>query len=91
MRLRRKILYLALAIFVLCVIGTFGLYFYSMGKVKNGLTYFHSQIVQGDGDVKSLEVSYGNLGIQLPFGIQTKDLLVDIETSGTDQSCSGSD
>jgi hypothetical protein len=83
MQVRKKILQLAAVSFVLSLIGTIGLYFYSMAKIKNGLTYFHSQIVQGEGNVKSLEVSYGDLGIQLPFGIQTTDLQLDIVTSGT--------
>ena len=85
MRTRHKILALAATGFVLLVLATVGMYFYSMAKLKNGLTYFHSQIVQGDGNVDSLEVDYGNLKIQLPFGLQTSDLRIDIHTTGSDQ------
>ncbi|MCB1121479.1 MAG: hypothetical protein KJT03_08020, partial [Verrucomicrobiae bacterium] len=46
---------------------------------------FHKQIVQGHGEVESIEVKYGKLGIQLPFGLKTRKLEVDINTSGTNQ------
>ncbi len=85
MHLRNKILILAAAAFVCLLIGVGGLYFYSMGKVKNGLTYFHSRIVQGQGYVESLEVSHKSLGFKLPFGLEATDLLLDIVTTGTDQ------
>ena len=68
MRLRKKILYLAILTFAFLVVGTIGLYFYSMARVKNGLTYFHSRIVDGQGYVESLDISYDNLGMKLPFG-----------------------
>ena len=85
MLLRKKILILSSVSFVCLLIGIAGLYFYSMGKVKNGLTYFHSRIVQGQGYVESLEVSHENLGIKFPFGVEATNLQLDIVTTGTDQ------
>lgn len=85
MQVRKKIYLLAAATLVFCIFGAGVMYVYSMAKVKNGLTYFHKQIVQDQGEVESLEVKYGNLGIQLPFGLKTENLQVDIHTSGTDQ------
>ena len=85
MRLRKKILRLGLIGLAIGIVGTIGMYFYSMAKVKNGLTFFHSQIVQGKGNVESLDVSYEDFGIQLPFGLHTTNLQLDIVTSGTDQ------
>ena len=85
MRVRTKILNLIAALFVCSVVGTIGLYFYSMGKIKNGLTYFHGRIVQGEGYVDSLDVSYEDIGIKLPFGIDATKFQVDIVTTGTDQ------
>lgn len=85
MRLREKILCLAAAGLVFLVVATVGLYFYSMGKVRNGLTYFHGRIVQGEGYVESLDVSYKDFGIKLPFGLDAEDFQLDIVTAGTDQ------
>jgi len=56
-----------------------------MKKVRNGLTFFHSRIVQGEGYVDSLDVSYKDLGIKLPFGLDAEDFQLDIVTTGTDQ------
>lgn len=85
MRLRKKILYLAALTFAFLVMSTVGLYFYSMAKVKNGLSYFHGRIVEGEGYVESLDISYDKLGVKLPFGLEAKDLQLDIMTTGTDQ------
>ena len=70
---------------VLAFIGAFGMYSYSMAKLKNGLTYFHSQIVRQDGDVEALEIQYEDIDWQFPFGLLTEKLQLDITTSGTDQ------
>tara|TARA_B100001123_G_scaffold100193_1_gene115650 strand:+ start:12816 stop:13832 length:1017 start_codon:yes stop_codon:yes gene_type:complete len=72
------------AIFV-CILGLAGLYSYSMKKVKNGLSYFHSQIIRNEGNVESLEIQYGDIDFQLPFGLMTENLSIDIQTSGADQ------
>jgi hypothetical protein len=85
MQVRKKIFRLGLIALAMIVVGTIGMYFYSMAKLKNGLSYFHDQIVQGEGDVQSLDVSYDNFGIQLPFGLHTTNLQLDITTLGTDQ------
>jgi hypothetical protein len=85
MRIRhRLLLFLAITLGVIFVAAT-GLYFYSMAKLKNGLTYFHSQIVRNEGNVESLDIGYEGLGIQLPFGVKTKNLNLDITTTGSDQ------
>lgn len=56
-----------------------------MAKLKNGLTYFHSQIVEGEGNVESLEFKYEDIDWQFPFGLMTEKLQIDIMTSGSDQ------
>ncbi|MDA0349772.1 MAG: hypothetical protein O3C43_21845 [Verrucomicrobia bacterium] len=85
MRTRYKILLSAGAVAVLLVFVTIGLYFYSMAKLKNGLTYFHSQIVQGEGNVDSLDVDYGKIGFELPFGLNCSNVKLNILTAGSDQ------
>ena len=85
MRLRYTILILAAAGLAFLAVLSVGAYFYSMAKLKNGLTYFHSQIVQGHGNVESLEVQYDNLRLQLPFGLTADNVRLDIMTSGSDQ------
>jgi hypothetical protein len=85
MRIRHTILLTTAVAFLFVILATVGLYFYSMKKLKNGLTYFHSQIVQNEGRVESLNVDYGDLDIQLPFGLQSSDLKMRITTAGTNQ------
>lgn len=65
-------------------IGIAGLHSYSMKKAKNGLSYFHNQIFPNEGNVESLDIQYGDIDLQLPFGLLIENLLVDIQTTGTD-------
>lgn len=85
MRFNQKILLLAALVFALLIAGASGLYFYSMSKLKNGLTYFHSQIVQGEGNVDSVDVTYDGIGLQFPFGLKSSNLQFDIWTTGSNQ------
>jgi hypothetical protein len=85
MRIRYKILILAAGGCLVLGLSIIGMYFYSMAKLKNGLTYFHRQIVQEEGNVDSLEVDYGKIGFELPFGLNATKANLDILTAGSDQ------
>ena len=85
MRTRQKIILSAVIGIVCLTLATAVLYYYSMAKLKNGLSYFHNQIVRSEGKVDSLDVDYGKLSIQFPFGLKSTAFKLDMVTAGSDQ------
>ncbi len=78
MRIRHKILLLFLSCLVACALLLTFLSFFAYAKIKNGLTYFHSNLATQEGIVESLDFYYDSIGLNLPFGIKGKGVELNI-------------